>query len=444
MAQISSLPLSLSVLTKALNARNPFEAVLDTAQNYNSPFLTIVHALNNWNSEQIDTEKYERGKLGNLAIATTIGAAAQSGSNLVLTLSDATFNQFRVGDKVMDSNRYFGWVTTASAGSVTIQPFISGALTAGTQFAAGMTIKCVANASAKRASGGVESLYVTPDVDFNFYSVKRDSVFLAGEDFVDTYVKMRGKHWAFAQEYEMLRRLSVSIEQDMVWSQRGQVTTTQGVTNSNGGLEYSIKNRNGTYIPATSAITLAVLNEVIYNVRIKQGKPTQELTFLMGSGAMQQVQVFLGDFVHQSGVNNTFGGGSVKGFNVKTYSIADVNCKFIYAPVLDNDKMWPEGTSVPGLIGSKMSNSFFVLDTSPAPIYGGGTEPIVKLFHFGKEMSFGHINGMVAAGGDPSDYMNPADTVISSDTDGITAHAMVKNGINIVDASGMAFYEMVI
>ena len=242
----------------------------------------------------------------------------------------------------------------------------------------------------------------------------------------------------------MLRRLCVSIEQDMIWSDRGQVTTTQGLTNSNGGMVWSIKNRNGTYVPATSAITLSVLNEVVYNVRIKQGKPTQELTFLMGSGALQQVQTFLGDIVKFSGQNNTFGGGKVEGFNVKTYSIADVNCKFIYAPSLDNPKMWPEPTTVPGLIGSKMSNSFFVMDTSPLPIVGGGVEPSIKLFHFGKEMSFGHIKGMVDAGGDPADYMNPMDTIISSDIDGMSAHAQVKNGINIVDASGMLFYEMVV
>ena len=444
MAQISKLPLHNSLLSKSLNQRNPFEMVADTYQYYNTPFLTIVYAMNGWSSKQINVEKYEKAKLGNLAIATEIFDNKPAGANLDVFFTDASFDQLRIGDKVMDSNRFIAYVVATSPGIVTIQPFTSGALVAATHFTKNMTIKLISDASPNRASVGKSSLYVTPDLDYNFYSVKRDSVFIAGEDMTDTYVKYKNEDWYFQQEMEMLRRLSVNIENDFIWSERGyQIVTPQGLTNSNGGMIWATKNRGGGYEPATSAITIDSLLETIYSIQIKRGKPTQEVTFLLGSGAFMQIQKVLQDYAKYAGTNNTFGGVAVKGFDINTFTIIGITCKFIKATTLDNPKVWTEPTAVAGLVGSKMSNSFIAFDTSPIPVSGGGTMPSIEVFHYGKEMYYGHINGMVAAGGDPKDYMNPADTVISSDVDGITAHAQVKNGIDIIDASGMYFREMV-
>lgn len=447
--QINTLPLNTSLLAKTLNARNPFQFVIETAQYYDTPTLAIINAFNNWNSEEINTEKYERGKIDNLAIAAAISTNTASGANLILTFSDPTYNEFRVGDEVMDNNRVHGWVSVASPGTITINPF-GAALSSTTTFQPATTCRYLANQSPKRASVGVTSLQVTPSLDFNYYDIKRDSQFLANEDFVDTYVKFHGQNWAFSQEWFMLQRLCRSVASKFLWSNRAQVTTPQGLTNSNGGIEWSIKNRNGFYNPSSTAITLSSLNEFIYNIRIKKGKPMQELTFLCGSGALATIQNFLGEIMKFSGQNNTFGAGTVKGYNIKTYSIADVDCKFVYESALDNPGVWSQTpddqTTISGLFGSKMSNSFFALDTSPATIVGGGQEPIIKLFHYRKEMSYGYINGMIDAGNDnvsENDYMNATSTLISSDVDGRSAHAIVRNGINIVDASGMGFWETI-
>lgn len=447
--QISTLPLNTSLLAKTLNARNPFQFVIETAQNYNMPTLAIVNAFNNWNSEQIDSERYERAKIDNLGVATAIATNTASGPNLILTFTDPTYSDFRVGDEVMDNNRVHGWVSSAAPGTVTINPY-GAALSSTTTFQANTTIRYLANQSPKRASVGTTSLQVTPTLDYNFYDIKRDSQFLANEDFVDTYVKFRGKNWAFSQEWLMLQRLCRSVATKFLWSNRAQVTTPQGLTNSNGGIEWSIKNRGGFYNPSSVAITLGGLNEFIYNIRIKKGKPMQELTFLCGSGALTQMQAFLGQEIKFSGENNTFGGTAVKGYTVPFYAIADVMCKFVYEPALDNPAIWSQTpddlTTISGLFGSKMSNSFFAIDTSPALIVGGGQEPIIKLFHYRKEMSYGYIQGMIDAGDDgisEENYMNATSTVVSSDVDGMSSHAIVRNGINIVDASGMGFWETI-
>ena len=449
MPQISTLPLNTSLLAKTLNARNPFQFVIETAQNYNTPTLSLIHAFNNWNSEQIDSEKYERGKIGNLAVAAAIQTVTASGSDLILTFQDPTYDQFRVGDEVMDNNRKHGWVKSAGAGTITIQQY-GAALSAATDFQPNTTCRYLANQSPKRASQGTTSLQVTPDLDENYYDIKRDSQFLANDDFVDTYVKFHGQNWSFSQEWFMLRRLCMSVSEKFIWSDRGyNISTPQGNTNSNGGIVWSIKNRGGHYNPTTSAITLASLNEFIYNIRIKNGKAAQELTFLCGSGALTQMQAFLGQEIKPTGINNTFGGKEVKGYSVPFYGIADVVCKFVYEPALDNPKKWAvtpdDFSTISGVVGSKMSNSFIAIDTSPANIIGGGSEPIIKLFHYRKEMSYGYIKGMDDAGSaSEHDYMDATASIISSDVDGRSAHAIVRNGINIVDASGLAFWETVI
>ena len=151
MANLSPLPLANSLISATLNERNPMDLVTDISRGYNTPFLSIVSALNGWSSTRIDSIKYEFTTVGNLSIAALIASNSLVGTNLVLTLQDTTYKNFRVGDLLMDSEMIFGKVISVSAGSVTIEP--SGTtLVAATHFTAGMTAKCVGDASVKSSS----------------------------------------------------------------------------------------------------------------------------------------------------------------------------------------------------------------------------------------------------------------------------------------------------
>jgi len=440
MANLSPLPLANSLISATLNERNPMDLVTDISRGYNTPFLSIVSALNGWSSHRIDSIKYEFTTVGNLSVAALIASNSLVGSNLVLTLQDTTYKNFRVGDLLMDSEMIFGKVISASAGSVTIEP--SGvALVAGTHFTAGMTAKCVGNASIKSSSRGVSSLYVTPTLDFNYPGITRDSQFIDLKDMLATYPKFKGDFWWYAQEELMLQNFARQLEQKWVYTNRGVITGQDGEYYVNGGLIWSIKNRGGVYLKSPNIIDNNTLDDLIYQVSVKRAAATQDLVCLYGRAAKMEIDKFLGETIKYSGKENTFGGDGVKGFSVPMYNIGSTNISFIYFPLLDNPVFNPEPCTLPNATGTRGSNSFFLIDKNMLVGMGGGSKPPVELFHYGQEMYYGHIRGLANAGTTSSDYMNPSDTVISSDVAGMSAHAMADNGINIVDAQGMCFFE---
>jgi hypothetical protein len=439
--QQTKLPLFNSLLSNTLNERNSFRDVVDISMGYNTPFLSLVNVMNMGNSKQIGSAIYEFAKRDNLAVSTQISAAAQSGLNLVLTLSDPAFNQFRKGDKVMDTEWVKAVVLTSGPGNVTIEPFGT-PLVAGTQFAAGQYIKVIGDASPNRDSRGKESLYNTPIMDFNFYSTKRDSVYLALEDMIDTYVRYKGQSWYFDQEMDMIRRAAKNMESDFIVSDRLQVTTSQGLTNSNGGLKWSIINRGGTYVKSNNLLDIDIFNQLLLEVASKNSAAQKEVTCMAGEAAMQIIHKFINEIGKFSGKNNTFGGQIVHGLQYNEYAIGSISLKLVPFPTFNDPVLFPELSAIGGAQGTRQSNALFMIDSSPNKIVGGGDAPSIELFHFGKEMYYGHIKGMAAAGADVSDFMNPADTIISSDIDGISAQWLVRNGINITNAKGMVYFEL--
>ena len=437
----TKLPLFNSLLTNTLNERNSFQDVVDISMGYNTPFLSLVNIMNMGSSKQIGSAIYEFAKRDNLAVSTAIAANAQVGANLLLTLADPSYNQFRVGDKVMDTEWIKAYVVSSTPGFVTISPFGT-ALVAATHFTAGMYVKAIGDASPNRDSRGKESLYNTPVMDFNFYSTKRESVYIALEDMIDTYVRYQGKSWYFDQEMDMIRRGAKNMELDFIVSDRLQTTTPAGLTNSNGGLKWSIINRGGTYVKSNNLLSLSIFNQLLQEIASKNSSSAKEVTCMAGEGAMFIIHQFINEIGKFSGVNNTFGGQKVHGLQYNEYAIGSISLKLIPFPTFNDPVLFPEVSTIPGAVGSRQSNALFMIDSSPNKIVGGGTAPAIELFHFGKEMYYGHIKGISAAGSDVSDFMNPADTIISSDIDGISAQWMVRNGVNITNAKGMAYFEL--
>lgn len=442
MSNNTKLPLLNSLIANTLNARNPFEHVVDISGGYNTPFLSIAYALNNFQSKQVNSVQYEFAKQGNLAVVAQISGNSLVGTNLVVTLVDPNFNDYRKGDKVMDSNNVKARVLSSSPGTVTLEPYGT-ILVAATHFTAAMFCKVIGDASPNRSSRGKESLYNVPTMDFNLSSYKRDSVYIDLEDMTDTYVKYDGEMWSFAQEMTMLQRFARNMEQDFIESDRGVFSTSDGDSNSNGGLNWSIINRNGTYVPSSNIITQSLLNEMLSSISKKRSASKKEVTLLAGEDAMQTIHTFINDIGKFAGTANTFGGTEVRGLQYNKYAIGSISLNIVPFPYFNNPEFFPEATTIPGAQGTKASNSFYLIDTTPIPYVDGGNTPAIEMFHFGKEMYYGHIKGMASAGADVNDYMNPADTIISSDVSGISAHAMARNGINIVDAKGMGFFKVI-
>lgn len=444
MAELSKQALELSLVAKTLNERNVFDRVYDISGGYNTLSL-LTNMLNKNGAKQVNTVKYETATMDNMNIATTIASNAASGTNLIVYFSDPTFNLCREGDTVADTERIMGRVISFAPGQITIQPVNVSSWNTATNFIAGMTCKVFFDSSVNRFSVGKQTIISTPDLDYNYSSVTRDSVQLAREDFLNTYVKQEGRYWWFNQEAEMMQRLMRGVEHKFIFSPRQQLTDASGATvNYNGGLIWAIDNRGGTHISSSSPLTQSIFIDLLRQVKQKNAAGAQSLVCYYGLAAKFTIDQMTQQFIQFAGTNNTFGVASRGGLDIKSYRIAGVEVSFVPMPILDDPILFPEMSTIPGVRGTRMSNSFFLLDVSPIPVKGGGYAPAIERFYFGeREFMYGYVPGMIGPeGAAPSTLMTSGYALQATDVDGFSCHGLTQNGINIADAKNMLFWEL--
>lgn len=446
MSNTSPLPLVNNLVAKALNERNAMDRVANISGFYETPFLWILNAINKTGSKQVNTLKYEKNVMDNLSLATPIASNALVGSNLVLTLSDASYNNFRIGWILTDDNRVQGRVVAHSAGSVTITPQGT-AFVAATHFTSTMSARSAFNLSPIANNRGTENLEYTPDTIYNLSSVTRNTVYLDNSDMIKTYPKWVGKDWFYAQQIIGLQQWAKDNETKHIIDQRLQVSDFDGTVNHNGGLIWSIQNRGGYYVSSPSLYDINALRDQIFQLRTNNGNKPLDLVCMLGANAMKSLQLNLAANVQYSGINNVFGGSEVKGDNIKQYSILDASVRFVSAPFLDNPLgVFGATSSVAGANGtSRGSNSAFLIDIHDIPNMDGGTQPSIELFHYGREFTYGYqkgMGGMIDIGGSlPSDIEKASPEMVVTDISGSAFHTSGQNGIDIVSAKAMSFFE---
>lgn len=446
MGNTTNLSMANSLVSKALNERNAMNRVANISGFYATPFLWILNAINKTGSKQVNTVKYEKNVMDNLSLATTIAGNALVGNNLVLTLTDANYDLFRIGWILVDDNRVQGRVVSHAPGTVTITPQ-STAFVAATHFTAAMSARSAFNLSAISQNRGTEKLTYTPDTIYNYSSVTRNTAYVDNSDMLKTYPQWQGKDWYFADQIIGLQQWASDNETKHIIDVRGQVTDFDGTVNHNGGLIWSIQNRGGYYVPSPTLYNMAALQDQIYNLKIQSGNKPLDLVCMLGSAAMKNIQLELGLRAQYAGTNNTFGGSKVEGDNISMYKLLDTNIRFVPAPFLDNPLgVFGATSSLAGANGtSRGANSAFLIDIHDVPNMDGGTQPSIELFHFGREFTYGvqkGMGGMVDIGGAlPSNIDSASPEAISSDISGSAFHMSGQNGIDIVSAKAMSFFE---
>ena len=437
MSDVNTLAFSNNIIANALNERNPFEAVYDISGKYNT-LSRVVDFLNPNGPVKVESDKYEKAVLGNLNVAAEISSGSGTGVSKTVTLADASYDAFRVGDIVMDNNRVQGRVSAKSAGSVTIDAWSTSSFVAG-DFGSG-TMRRIADASQVDSSTGKEALYYTPTTDYNYTQVMRNSGYLSRRDIsLKTYVRYNGQYWWLAQEELMVKDLARQREFNTIFGIRQR----KGGVDTNGGLIWSIDNRGGTHIVGSSAMTRDDFHDYLYTMLAKNASRSRELTLFYGLDALKTIQDFSQDLIQYTGINNTLGGKDVLGFDVQTYGYLGTKINFVPLPILDDPKVF--GNEISSITGKpRMSSSFFLVDTSSIDGVGAGPQPAIeKIYRGEKEMFYGYIPGMIGPdGGSPSSYMSGGKSLMANDLDGVSCHALAEGGINIVDAKNMLFFEL--
>jgi hypothetical protein len=446
MGYTSPLPLANNLVAKALNERNAMDRVANISGFYETPFLWILNAINKSGSKQVNTVKYEKNVMDNLTLATPIAGNALVGQNLVLTLTDANYDNFRTGWVLTDDNRVQGRVVSHAPGTVTISPQGT-AFVAATHFTNAMQAHSAFNLSTISNNRGTESLQYTPDTIYNYSSVTRNTAYVDNSDMLKTYPKWAGKDWFLADQILGLQQWAKDNETKHIIDVRGQVNDFDGVVNHNGGLIWSIQQRGGYYVSSPTLYNMSALQDQIFQLKINNGNKPLDLVCMLGAAAMKNIQLELGLRAQYAGTNNLFGGSKVEGDNITQYKLLDTNIRFVPAPFLDNPLgVFNATSSLAGANGtSRGSNSAFLIDIHDVPNMDGGTQPCIELFHFGREFTYGvqkGMGGMMDIGGSmPSDIDSATPEMVISDISGTSFHTMGQNGIDIVSAKGMSFFE---
>lgn len=453
----NSINFAQSVYALNLNKPNSYKYVYNVTGNYNV-WTTIVAAWNEKPTLAAEDGIYLTGN--NQYTFTTkdtdwvvenITGNSLVGTNLVITYS-GTNDFFRLKQTVTDDSYggVRGQVISHGPGTVTLAP-VNIAFVAATMFTNGMQVREFSYSGAFRASTGTETLYKFPVPDYDYAQTFRSTCSLAASDAMWTWPEFEGKSWYADQVDEAMRQISIERERQYVLGGRtSYVSPIEGQTYETTSLKWAAQNRGGQYVPLTSALTFAQFNNILTNQQIKKasGGSDGERLILTGTQFLSYFQqTFVPQFVQTAGINNVLGGQTVKGLSAMQYSILGKNYKFVILPLLDDPNWAGTPTTVAGLTGGKLSNSFFVVDSEMLQTYGGGiTRPPVQEICWGQRgMNMKVISGMVGADlqmnngqGSSMGFQNT-----SSSVDAMQVEVMEKCGQHIPSGKGITFVECV-
>lgn len=374
------------------------------------------------------------------------------GQNLTLTFIDPTYTGFRVKDVVMDDKYNYGRVIAATAGTITIEPFFRPtALVAASHFVASCYVMKVVDVSGNFNSLGKTNLYRDKTIIDNYASVQRDSCQLARREKFNSFMHAPGIAYYWSEgEREMFTRFYKDYVTKCLFSVKGtEVSSVEGAINGTEGIREAIINQGGYYVSSTSALTQAVWEDMLNYTSTSYAKTFQDKVFIMGRNAWQTISSFYANNINFT-VSQRTAGGQVLNFDVKTVTIAGITATVMIADFLNDNVKFPATSNVPGIRGTKMSNSIFMIDASPIPSDGPEMTmlPSIEKFHFAnddrsEETIFKMIGGMTGGGPGndtgPSVYNNYQLT--STAVDGVSMEILGDNGISCV-ADNWALWEL--
>lgn len=430
-----------SLVAALIDKRAIYRWILDRSGGYNVA-TTIIDLINSktGGSERVTSVdgKYEKYKRGKNNVVQQIASVTASGANVILTFSDPTYDKFLMKDVLMDTNYVLGRVIAAGPGTVTLQayPDASGTLSASTTFQVGTLAKLMADISGTYGSFGVGNRIFPPYQTINYPSNTRASYTLTRADKIETYVDTKdgSPYYYYQNEMDMMMNYWKQIEFKTIFSQYGAPSNTsvEGSVTGNRGMRQGIMT-DGVYMPLASAPTATNIQDMLASLANRNTASGQRFTCFLGRQALLNIQRNLTQpYIQYAGSRNTFGGEAVKGLNVMTYAIADVEVDFIILPVL-NDSELSEPTAAANASGTKWSNSMYFLNLDNIPAVGGAANcPAIQKIHFGdEEILYRGINGMVGFAGDSVGSAKQGQYfTTSSDVDGASLQIESNSGID--------------
>jgi hypothetical protein len=338
--------------------------------------------------------------------SATIASRAVSGSNLVLTFTDGTFQAIREGNGIKAKNGTVAKVISKAPGTITIQFFASpsGASAFATaDFAANEAAIDFGDLGNPNNRISKETLFTLPIRYTNIVGCINETVEVTAEEASQlTYLDSvdGNKFYALNKQKQAAERM-LQYETERMWSDLPKVLDRDNPFGST--LINQIKTMGGVTrgITSSAGITENEFHETAEMFINNGGMSGNEVVIVCGYSYLADLQrnVFKA-FVTTAGTTNVIGGQTVKGINAMEYAYDGFTYKIIVDPVLNNPRMFGTSSLFPGkTIGSK---SAMWLSPEPVATENGGTLPFLQDYYYisGDIMST-EIDGMTDIKGNP-------------------------------------------
>jgi hypothetical protein len=395
--------------------------------------------------------RFVNAYLDDLTISNNVGARVLlPNGNLSITLANPDNVGFRVGDVVqsgVDSRRK-GQVVNVALPVIEIRPTEGLNAFIASDFALGDFFAVHYDSSALIESPGKTSLTVTPRTDWNCVSTIRDSHSWSMRNtnvasLVDNTNTPEGL-WQNAQIKFLTRRTMQAVDRMLFGSQRAQNTQgPNGLEDSNGGLDWSLRNRGGNVVDLNNAMTRLQFETWLRDtMQSKTGGHRRRPWIVMGRAAYQRVNNFgTGDYIRYQ--RDLFPGsrGNVMGANFGVFQIAGYEFNLCVAEALSNRNLFPQQSNIAGVFGTIRDNDIYLIDADPIPTDNAfGEVPSVQMLHWSPDGSptggnpwyYGIVRGMNAAQVSVADIKAAAANPIVTDIEGSSIHLMYIGGMDMI------------
>ena len=441
-----SLNLNQSLVANALNDPNSFTRIYDMTNGRNNPgFFSFVNYLSKGRTQRAnhETGKVEVLKQFDQYVNAEIATNALSGSNIVLTFTDASYDFFRLNFLVMDKNRKQGLVVAHGPGTVTLAPLPGESFTLATDFVAGMYAVSGGTAMADFGSMGTESLYANPERDYNYTQFMRESIFINRKDLHHTYLNDSGNLVATYQELMLAARFAYQMEWNAIYGKRNTGVVNGQQRQFNGGLYWAIQNRGGLYQSESSLPTLATYKRQVEYIRDNANMPSGKILWMGGTQARANFFATVGSAaITATGKNSSFGTNTQTGLDIETFQWMGLQHGFMDIPMFNDPNNNPNISSITGQ--RIESDSFFVMSLNDVPDVNGGMAPAARVVHFDEtaQINYGYVPGTVGANFQPGMATTSGKFLMASGIDGAEAHMWFDGGIDIPNASAMTAWTL--
>jgi hypothetical protein len=424
--QLSTLDFENNLFLNALDKDDKSSAVYDLSGGYNVIDFLVTRGAPARSIDGADG-KFYKPIMGSSTPTAQVASVSASGSNLIVTFSDPSFDKFRLKEVIGDgtANMNLGRVIAKSAGQVTIEPVAGGTLSSSLHFVAGTFATPMFIASGDRFSSGVESLYEYPKYVWNQTGITRESLQLARRDMSKTWVNFNGGMWHLAQEPLTMKRFARNLERKAIWSRLGNSNSTlEGNVSYSQGLRESILDpeRGGVYMPLSSSMTQGMFENWINRISDRKNSAKNKITLGVGRGFLNFVQSYTSPYIQAAGQSNTFGGASVDGLDVYHYAINGVSVDLVMIPFFNDRDMFPQVSSIAGLGNyTRMQYTAIALDTESYESVDGQMLPAMEKVYFGPEETiYGYVPGLIGSSLGGSTTMRSGNILATNDKDGVS------------------------